>query len=81
MLGADLQDRITIQRQPINGVALNTDMVIESLNHEWTSDPGVWRTIFTLDPYPIRNTTQDAKPIFILDSSTYGKLDGTNFLL
>lgn len=81
MLGADLQDRITIQRQPINGVALNTDMVIESLNHEWTCDPGVWRTIFTLDPYPIRNTTQDSKPIFILDNSTYGKLDGTNFLL
>jgi hypothetical protein len=76
MLGVNLQDRITVKRTPINasdaGIT-NTDMSVESLNHEFASDPGYWHTTFTLDPYPIRFSTQDNPVYFLIASDdTYG---------
>lgn len=81
MLGISIQDRVTIQRQHNNGVGLDTDMLIESTNHEFAADPGVWRTMFVLDPFPIRNETQDGWYFFQLDSATNGLLDGSCGLL
>ena len=79
MLGANLQDRITIRRNPINPSAagvLSTDMVVESINHEFTADPGQWHTNFVLDPYPIRFSTQASPTYFMIaDNATYGLAD------
>jgi hypothetical protein len=33
---------------------VSTNMVIESIHHDFNADPGFWRTTFVLDPYPIR---------------------------
>jgi hypothetical protein len=76
MLGVNLQDRIRVKRTPINpsdaGIT-DTDMSVESLNHEFASDPGYWHTTFTLDPYPIRFSTQDNPVYFLIASDdTYG---------
>ena len=81
MLGISIQDRLTIQRQHNNGVGLDTDMLIESTNHEFAADPGVWRTMFVLDPFPIRNETQDGWNFFQLDSPANGLLNGSCGLL
>jgi hypothetical protein len=79
MLGVNLQDRITIKRTPINASAdgtTNTDMSIESLNHEFVADPGFWHTSVTLDPYPIRFSTQSGPTYFLItDNATYGLAD------
>jgi hypothetical protein len=84
MLGVNLQDRIKIKRTPINASAAgitNTDMSIESLNHEFAADPGFWHTSVTLDPYPIRFSTQSSPTYFLIaDNATYG-LAGTNIAL
>lgn len=79
MLGANLQDRVTVKRTPINPSAAgitNTDMLVESINHDFTADPGRWVTSVTLDPYPIRFSTQ-ASPIYVMlaDDATYGIAD------
>jgi hypothetical protein len=79
LLGGNIQDRIKFKRNPpgASGAGIiNTDFVIESINHEWTANPGHWHTSYTLDPYPISFTTAlPATFCMILDSSTYGKLD------
>jgi len=79
MLGVNLQDRITVKRTPINASAAgitNTDMSIESLNHEFAAEPGFWHTSVTLDPYPIRFSTQSSPTYFLIaDNATYGKSD------
>ena len=79
MLGVNLQDRIHVKRTPINPSAAgltDTDMSLESLNHEFAADPGYWHTTFTLDPYPIRFSTQSSPTYFLVaDDATYGKSD------
>jgi len=79
LLGANIQDRVNFKRNPpgASGAGIiATDMIIESINHEWTANPGYWHTTYTLDPYPISFTTASpATFCMILDSSTYGKLD------
>jgi hypothetical protein len=84
MLGVNLQDRITVKRTPINASAAgitNTDMSVESTNHEFAAEPGFWHTTFTLDPYPIRFSTQSSPTYFLIaDNATYG-LAGTNTAL
>ena len=79
MLGVNLQDRITVKRTPINASAAgitNTDMSVESTNHEFAAEPGFWHTTFTLDPYPIRFSTQSSPTYFLIaDDATYGKSD------
>ena len=84
MLGVNLQDRIKIKRTPINASSAgitNTDMSIESLNHEFAAEPGFWHTSVTLDPYPIRFSTQSSPTYFLIaDNATYG-LAGTNIAL
>lgn len=79
MLGVNLQDRITVKRTPINASAAgitNTDMSVESTNHEFAAEPGFWHTTFTLDPYPIRFSTQSSPTYFLIaDNATYGKSD------
>jgi hypothetical protein len=49
---------------------------VESLNHEFAAEPGFWHTTFTLDPYPIRFSTQSSPTYFLIaDDATYGKSD------
>jgi hypothetical protein len=81
MLKAQIEDRVTFQRQFQGGYAINTDYLIETAAHEFTADPGAFRTTFVLDPYPIRNTTVDSLPALIFDDATYGRLDSNNALL
>ena len=84
MLGVNLQDRIKVKRTPINASSAgitNTDMSVESLNHEFVADPGFWHTTVTLDPYPIRFSTQTSPTYFLVaDDATYG-IAGTNTAL
>lgn len=87
MLGVNLQDRITVKRTPINASTTavspevagitNTDMSIESLNHEFVADPGFWHTSVTLDPYPIRfsNPAITGTYFLIANNYTYGSAD------
>ena len=81
MLTAQIEDRVTFQRQFQGGYAINADYLIETAAHEFTADPGAFRTTFVLDPYPIRNTTVDSLPALIFDNATYGRLDSNNALL
>jgi hypothetical protein len=84
MLSVNLQDRITVKRTPINASAAgitNTDMSVESTNHEFAAEPGFWHTTFTLDPYPIRFSTQSSPTYFLIaNDATYG-IAGTNTAL
>jgi hypothetical protein len=79
MLSANLNDRIRIKRHPINASTAgitDTDMLIESINHEFEADPGFWHTTFVLDPYPIRFSTQTSPTYFLVaDDATYGHAD------
>ena len=75
MLGVNLQDVVTIKRTPINASAAgitNTQMLVESINHEFSADPGFWHTRITLDPYPLRARTQNSQYYLITDNATYG---------
>jgi hypothetical protein len=79
MLSTNLNDRIRILRHPINASAAgttDTDMLIESINHEFEADPGFWHTNYVLDPYPIRYSTQASPNYFLIaDDATYGLAD------
>ena len=35
--------------------SVTTNMVVESIQHDFQADPGYWHTSFILDPYPIRS--------------------------
>jgi len=35
--------------------AISTNMVVESIGHDFQAEPGFWHTSFILDPYPIRS--------------------------
>ena len=83
MLGVNLQDVVTIKRSPINASAAgttNTQMLVESINHEFVAEPGRWHTNITLDPYPLRARTQNSQYYLISDNATYGLAD-TNIAL
>jgi len=76
MLGTHLRDRIFFSRQApgadIGYTWARSSMIVESIAHSFSADPGIWETTFTLDPYPVRPLTQ--WPL-LLDSPGYGKID------
>jgi hypothetical protein len=79
MMSTNLNDRIKIVQNPINASYVgrtDTDMLIESINHEFEADPGFWHTTYVLDPYPIRYSTQATPTYFLIaDDATYGLAD------
>ena len=48
-------------------------MIIESLNHEFAADPGLWHTSFTLDPYAVqpKNPTNSSDVTFLVFDNTH----------
>ena len=61
MLGAEMGDPVNFKRNPSGAStagSINSNFVIESIQHSFMADPGQWHTSFVLDPYPLApNTT------------------------
>ena len=76
MLGANIQDRVTFKLlEPYASSPSSSTMIIESLNHEFAADPGLWHTSFTLDPYAV----QPKDPTSLVHSAvTFLVFDNTN---
>ena len=65
LLDTKFGDVVTIKRTSPNASTsgtypsqmgqINTDMVVESISHDFQAEPGFWHTSFILDPYPIRS--------------------------
>jgi hypothetical protein len=65
LLGTKFGDIVTIKRTSPNAStsgsypdqqgAISTNMVVESIGHDFQAEPGFWHTSFILDPYPIRS--------------------------
>jgi hypothetical protein len=76
MLGANIQDRVTfVLREPCALSSSYSTMIIESLNHEFSADPGLWHTSFTLDPYavqPKNPASSSAVTFLVFDNTNLG---------
>jgi len=65
LLNTEFGDVVTFKRTSPNASTsgtypsqmgqISTNMVVESISHDFQADPGTWHTSFTLDPYPIRS--------------------------
>ena len=78
MLASDIQKRITFHRKGPGATQLVSDMLIESVNHTFTAEPGSWHTDYALDPYPIRFSAAGAAKYYtIFDDATYGVLSSS----
>ena len=65
LLNTEFGDVVTFRRNSPNSSTsgtypstqgyINTNMVVESISHDFQADPGFWHTSFILDPYPIRS--------------------------
>ena len=58
LLGTPFGTVINFQRTPPNAAGagiINYNYVVESISHDFQSDPGQWHTSFILDPYPVRS--------------------------
>ena len=65
LLNTEFGDVVTFRRNSPNSSTsgtypstqgyINTNMVVESIQHDFQADPGFWHTSFILDPYPIRS--------------------------
>ena len=65
LLNTEFGDVVTFKRNSPNSSAsgtypstqglISTNMVVESISHDFQADPGTWHTSFILDPYPIRS--------------------------
>ena len=65
LLNTEFGDIVTIKRTSPNASTsgtypsqmgqISTNMVVESISHDFQSEPGFWHTSFILDPYPIRS--------------------------
>ena len=65
LLNTEFGDVVTFRRNSPNSSttgtypstqgAISTNMVVESISHDFQADPGYWHTSFILDPYPIRS--------------------------
>ena len=65
LLNTEFGDIVTIKRTSPNASTtgtypsqrgqISTDMVVESISHDFQAEPGFWHTSFILDPYPIRS--------------------------
>ena len=76
MLGANIQDRVTFKlREPYASSPSSSTMIIESLNHEFAADPGLWHTSFTLDPYAVQPKNPSAVTFLVFDNTNLGVFD------
>jgi hypothetical protein len=65
LLNTEFGDIVTFKRTSPNAStsgsypsqqgAIGTNMVVESISHDFQAEPGFWHTSFILDPYPIRS--------------------------
>ena len=65
LLNTEFGDVVTFKRNSPNSSTtgnypdqqglISTNMVVESISHDFQADPGTWHTSFILDPYPIRS--------------------------
>ena len=65
LLNSEFGDIVTIKRTSPNASTsgsypdqmgqISTNMIVESISHDFQADPGTWHTSFILDPYPIRS--------------------------
>lgn len=58
LLGTPFGTVVNFQRTPPNAAGsgiINYNYVVESVQHDFQSDPGQWHTSFILDPYPVRS--------------------------
>ena len=77
MLSLNYQSIVQFQFQPVHAPVINTQLMVESINHTLNID-GTWHTDVVLDPYPLRNSLEN-KPVMQLDGSVI--LDGNSVLL
>ena len=55
LLQTSVGDVVTFNRIfPGQTTGTSSQMVVESISHQFLADPGIWRTTFILDPYPVR---------------------------
>ena len=65
LLNTEFGDVVTFKRNSPNSSTtgsypdqqglISTNMVVESISHDFQAEPGTWHTSFILDPYPIRS--------------------------
>jgi hypothetical protein len=65
LLNTEFGDIVTFKRTSPNASTsgtypsqmgqISTNMVVESISHDFQAEPGFWHTSFILDPYPIRS--------------------------
>ena len=65
LLNTEFGDVVTFKRNSPNSSTsgsypeqqglISTNMVVESISHDFQAEPGFWHTSFILDPYPIRS--------------------------
>lgn len=72
MLGRQLWDAVTIQRQGSGESPLSTTQVVESISHSFTADDPSWKTTWQLSPFEI---SAKANLALILNSSSLGILN------
>ena len=67
LLNTEFGDVVTFKRNSPNSSTsglypsqqglISTNMVVESISHDFQAEPGLWHTSFILDPYPIRSNS------------------------
>ena len=67
LLNTEFGDVVTFKRNSPNSSTsgsypeqqglISTNMVVESISHDFQAEPGFWHTSFILDPYPIRSNS------------------------
>ena len=73
MLGLKLWDQVTFSRAGIGSSRITSQMVVESIQHTWNSDPGEWVTMLVLSPYEMvmGSSTANSGSTFRFGSSTF----------
>ena len=73
MLGLNLWDQVTFSRAGIGSSRYTAQMVVESIQHTWNSDPGEWVTLLVLSPYEMvmGSSTVNSASVFQLGGSTF----------
>jgi hypothetical protein len=77
MLGLNLWDSITLQRQGPGETQVSTMMVIESIAHTWDATKPEWTTTLVLSPFEV---SAKANAVLIVGDATRGTVDSTNVL-
>ena len=67
VLGYDIGARVTVSRRPGGAAVISADFFIEKVSHTLTGSS--WLTVWQLSPASVSD-------VFVLDSPTYGLLDG-----